>query len=101
APDGHQPYGRFGRRRQPASRLVCRGLPAIVTQRCNDAASPAQPLCKNEGDRTLLVALHDVTPAHAARLEQAERLLTRPGVPAVTYLFVPDFHRRPPPCTNC
>jgi predicted deacetylase len=40
----------------------------------------------------LLVALHDVTPVHAARLEKAERLLTALGIRRVTYLLVPDFH---------
>jgi predicted deacetylase len=46
--------------------------------------------------RGLLVALHDVTPAHAKRLEQAERLLTALGINAVTYLLIPDFHARAP-----
>ena len=46
--------------------------------------------------RRLLVALHDVTPAHAKRLEQAERLLTALGINAVTYLLIPDFHARAP-----
>src|SRR5262249_25220622 len=44
----------------------------------------------------LLISLHDVTPAHADRLERAERLLASLGVQAVTYLFVPDFHGRSP-----
>lgn len=44
----------------------------------------------------LLVALHDVTPAHAKRLERAERLLAALAVPSVTYLYVPDFHARHP-----
>src|SRR5262249_31914580 len=42
----------------------------------------------------LLIALHDVTPVHAARLERAERMLERLGVHQVTYLLVPDFHRQ-------
>jgi hypothetical protein len=48
------------------------------------------------GQRTLLVALHDVTPAHAARLARAEQLLSALGVGDVTYLYVPDFHGRAP-----
>lgn len=40
----------------------------------------------------LLVALHDVTPAHAARLARAEQLLSALGVASVAYLYVPDFH---------
>jgi predicted deacetylase len=44
----------------------------------------------------LLVALHDVTPAHAARLARAERLLSELGIPSVAYFFVPDFHGRAP-----
>ena len=46
--------------------------------------------------RTLLVALHDVTPVHAARIEQAEQLLAALGIPQVTYLLVPDFHGAAP-----
>src|SRR5262245_3843507 len=41
-----------------------------------------------------LIALHDVTPFHAARLERAERLLTAFGIASVAYLFVPAFHGR-------
>ena len=44
----------------------------------------------------LLVSLHDVTPAHNGRLEQAERLLTDLGVSRVAYFLVPDFHGRHP-----
>lgn len=40
----------------------------------------------------LLVSLHDVTPAHQARLEQAEALLADVGVSRVAYLLVPDYH---------
>jgi len=40
----------------------------------------------------VLVSLHDVTPAHQARLEQAEALLTGLGVSRVAYLLVPDYH---------
>jgi hypothetical protein len=46
--------------------------------------------------KTLLVALHDVTPAHAKRLERAERLFEAIGLPRVTYLLVPRFHGGPP-----
>jgi len=42
----------------------------------------------------LLVALHDVTPAHAARLARAEQLLSALGLTSVAYLFVPDYHGR-------
>jgi predicted deacetylase len=40
----------------------------------------------------LVVALHDVTPAHGERLERAERLLEALGITAASYLFVPAFH---------
>jgi len=40
----------------------------------------------------LLVSLHDVTPVHRPRLDRAEQLFARLGVPHVTYLFVPCFH---------
>jgi len=43
-----------------------------------------------------LVALHDVTPVHAARIEQAEQLLAALGISQVTYLLVPDFHGAAP-----
>jgi uncharacterized protein len=42
----------------------------------------------------LLIALHDVSPAHRARLERAERLLAGLGITQMTYLLVPDFHGR-------
>jgi predicted deacetylase len=45
---------------------------------------------------TLLVSLHDVTPFHQSRLQRAEELLARLGVPCVTYLFVPTFHHQWP-----
>ncbi len=45
---------------------------------------------------SLLVALHDVTPAHAPRLAHAERLLSAFGVESVAYFYVPDFHGRAP-----
>jgi predicted deacetylase len=67
-----------------------------MTERGDEAASAAQPRCNNAAEPALLVALHDVTPAHAERLERAERLLTALGIPAVAYLFVPDFHGRGP-----
>lgn len=44
----------------------------------------------------LLVSLHDVTPAHAGRLDQAERLLTDLGVSRVAYFLVPNFHGHHP-----
>jgi uncharacterized protein len=46
--------------------------------------------------RKLLVALHDVTPAHAGRIARAERLFASLGIPRVTYLLVPDFHASAP-----
>jgi predicted deacetylase len=49
-----------------------------------------------EADLVLLVSLHDVTPAHADRLARAERLFDALGIPAVTYLFVPNYHGRWP-----
>ncbi|HMF98730.1 MAG TPA: DUF2334 domain-containing protein [Vicinamibacterales bacterium] len=44
----------------------------------------------------LLVALHDVTPVHAKRLLHAERLFAEFHIPAVTYLFIPNYHGRSP-----
>jgi predicted deacetylase len=44
----------------------------------------------------LLIALHDVTPAHAARLERAERLFAALGIGAAAYLLVPDYHSSAP-----
>src|SRR5262249_28042900 len=41
----------------------------------------------------VLVSLHDVTPAHRARLDRAEALLAGAGVNRVAYLVVPDYHR--------
>jgi uncharacterized protein len=43
----------------------------------------------------LLVALHDVTPVHAARLVKAEALLRSLAIADVAYLFVPRFHGVP------
>jgi hypothetical protein len=63
-----------------------------VTERDDDRASFAQPESKNMQDSALLVALHDVTPAHAARLARAEQLLSALGVTKVAYLYVPNFH---------
>jgi hypothetical protein len=40
-----------------------------------------------------LIALHDVTPVHRARLEAAERLFAELDISRVTYLLVPDYHR--------
>jgi predicted deacetylase len=45
--------------------------------------------------RQLIVALHDVTPVHAARLDRAEALLRTLGIDEVTYLLVPRFHGVP------
>ncbi len=46
--------------------------------------------------RQLLVALHDVTPAHGGGLERAEQLFAALGISPVTYLLVPNFHGRAP-----
>jgi predicted deacetylase len=67
-----------------------------VTHRDDDRASFAQPQRKNVVQPALLVSLHDVTPAHAARLARAEQLLSALGVREVAYLYVPDFHGRAP-----
>jgi uncharacterized protein len=40
----------------------------------------------------LLIAIHDVTPAHAARLESLYRLLDAAGVRRFALLVVPDWH---------
>jgi predicted deacetylase len=44
----------------------------------------------------VVIALHDVTPVHAARIAKAERLLASLGATTVTYLLVPDFHQTGP-----
>jgi len=67
-----------------------------VTERHDDRASFAQPERKNVEDPALLVALHDVTPAHAARLARAEQLLSALGLTTVAYLYVPAFHGQAP-----
>ena len=63
-----------------------------MTHRDDDRASFAQPQRKNVDEPALLVSLHDVTPAHAARLARAEQLLSALGVGEVAYFYVPDFH---------
>jgi predicted deacetylase len=65
-----------------------------VTDRDDDRASFTQPERKNVDEPALLVALHDVTPAHAARLARAEQLLSALGVTSVAYLYIPDYHGR-------
>ncbi len=47
------------------------------------------------GKPQLIVALHDVTPVHAARLDRAEALLRTLGIGEATYLLVPRFHGVP------
>jgi len=42
--------------------------------------------------KVLRISMHDVTPAHLNRLRRAEAVFAQAGVPAVQYLFVPDFH---------
>jgi predicted deacetylase len=65
-----------------------------VTDRDDDRASFTQPERKNVDEPALLVALHDVTPAHEARLARAEQLLSALGVTSVAYLYIPDYHGR-------
>ncbi len=43
--------------------------------------------------KKVLVSLHDVTPFHLPRLQKAEQILTQWGVPKISYLFIPDYHR--------
>jgi predicted deacetylase len=43
--------------------------------------------------KKILVSLHDVTPYHLPRLQKAEQILTQWGVPKISYLFIPDYHR--------
>src|SRR5262245_51371450 len=66
-------------------------MPPMIPDRRDSRVSPQRPPCNN-GDGALLVAVHDVAPVHVDRIERAERLLSRLGVSAATYLFVPDFH---------
>ena len=44
--------------------------------------------------KKILVSLHDVTPFHLLRLQKAEKILTQWGVPKISYLFIPDYHRK-------
>ncbi|MBE2187588.1 MAG: DUF2334 domain-containing protein [Rhodothermales bacterium] len=44
--------------------------------------------------RRLLFALHDVSPFHVKRCDEAERVFADLGVSSVAYLLVPDFHAR-------
>lgn len=67
-----------------------------MNARDDDRASFAQPERKNVEEPALLVALHDVTPAHAPRLARAEQLLSALGLTSVAYLYVPDFHGHGP-----
>ena len=46
--------------------------------------------------RQLLVAVHDVTPAHAKRLDRVFRLLTEFGVERYALLVVPNWHGTSP-----
>ena len=46
--------------------------------------------------KTLLVSIHDVTPAHAATIQRIVRSLARWGVSRGALLVVPDFHARWP-----
>jgi uncharacterized protein len=47
-------------------------------------------------DRQLLVAIHDVTPAHARHLETVFALLDQHAVPRYALFVVPDWHGRWP-----
>lgn len=42
----------------------------------------------------VLLSLHDVAPLHRERIERAEALFAELGVEKVTYLLIPDYHRR-------
>ncbi|MGD2086514.1 MAG: polysaccharide deacetylase family protein [Candidatus Aminicenantes bacterium] len=44
--------------------------------------------------KKILISLHDVTPYHLPRLQKAEQFLTQWGVPKISYLFIPDYHRK-------
>jgi predicted deacetylase len=44
--------------------------------------------------KKILVSLHDVTPFHLPRLQKAEQMLIQWGVPKISYLFIPDYHRK-------
>ena len=44
--------------------------------------------------KKILISLHDVTPYHLPRLQKAEQILTQWGVPKISYLFIPDYHRK-------
>jgi predicted deacetylase len=46
--------------------------------------------------RSLLVSLHDVTPAHAGAIERAFALLAEVGVSRYALFVVPDWHGRSP-----
>jgi predicted deacetylase len=48
----------------------------------------------------VLVSLHDVTPAHHRRLEQAETLFSSLGVTRLAYFVVPNYHRCHPIATD-
>ena len=45
-------------------------------------------------NKKILISLHDVTPYHLPRLQKAEQILTQWGVPKISYLFIPDYHRK-------
>ena len=45
-------------------------------------------------NKRILVSLHDVAPYHLPRLQKAEQILTQWGVPKISYLFIPDYHRK-------
>lgn len=44
--------------------------------------------------KKVLISFHDVTPYHLPRLQKAEQILTQWGVPKISYLFIPDYHRK-------
>ena len=65
----------------------------LPCERPHEPGSTAQSRGKNgHVPRSLLVALHDVAPVHADRLEHAERLFDEIGIEAVSYLLVPNYH---------
>jgi predicted deacetylase len=44
--------------------------------------------------KKILISLHDVTPFHLTRLQQAEKLMSLWGISKVSYLFIPEYHRQ-------
>jgi predicted deacetylase len=61
------------------------------------AAGSLHPAPSDRGQRRLLVSIHDVTPAHAARLDRLAPLIEKhSGAGGHALLVVPDFHGAAP-----